>query len=282
MDPRERINEPEEAQRAALDGRQARIRTAMPGIVTAVDLAKQTLSVQPAIQGQQDFPDGTTESVSLPMLVDVPIVWPRAGGFALTFPIKVGDEVLVVFGDRCIDSWWQSGGQGAPLEPRMHDLSDAFAILAPASQPKAQELPNVSSTSVQLRNLAGTAYVEITEDADINIVSPRDVKVTAGRDFILNASARNMQNSLGVTTLTSAGLMTLTSAAGLNFGASGGSSVTMTTGPVTWNAANFNLTSAAGIGLFSVAALAHNGKNVGSTHTHGGVTTGGGSTAVPN
>lgn len=274
MDPRERINEPEEAQRAALDGRQARIRTAMPGLVTAVDLAKQTLSVQPAIQGQQDFPDGTTEAVNLPLLVDVPIVWPRAGGFALTFPIKVGDEVLVVFGDRCIDSWWQSGGVGAPLEPRMHDLSDAFAILAPASQPKAQELTNVSGTSVQLRNLAGTAYLEITEDGDINLVSPRDVKTTAGRDSKLTATGKNEQTSTGVTTIASTALMTLTSTTGLNFGATGGSTVTLNTGPITWNYT--------GAMALNGPSLLHNTKNVGSTHTHGGVTTGGGSTAAPN
>ena len=33
------------------------------------------------------------------------------------------------------DSWWQSGGIGVPIESRMHDLSDGFAILAPTSQP---------------------------------------------------------------------------------------------------------------------------------------------------
>lgn len=274
MDPRERINEPEEAQRAALDGRQARIRTAMPGIVTAVDLGKQTVSVQAAIQGQQDFPDGSTASVNLPMFVDVPIVWPRAGGYALTFPVKVGDEVLVVFGDRCIDSWWQSGGIGVALEPRMHDLSDAFAILAPASQPKAQQLANVSSTSVQIRNEAGTAYIEITDDGDINLVSPRDVKTTAGRDSKLTAAGKNEQTSTAATTITSAGLMTLSSTTGLNFGASGGSAVTLNTGPVTWNYT--------GALALNGTSLTHNAKNVGSTHTHGGVTTGGGSTAVPN
>lgn len=281
MDPRERIDDAQEAQRAALDGRQARIRTAMPGLVTAVNLAKQTVSVQPAIQGQQDSPDGSTALVNLPMLVDVPIVWPRAGGYALTFPVKVGDEVLVVFGDRCMDAWWQSGGIGVALEPRMHDLSDAFAILAPASQPKAQTLVNVSSTSVQIRNEAGTAYIEITDDGDINLVSPRDVKTTAGRDSILTAAQRNMQTSGLVTTLASTGLMTLSSAGGLTFAGTGGTPVNITSGAVTWNPASFTMNSAGGIGLTG-GGLTHNGKNVGDSHTHSGVQTGGGDTGVPN
>lgn len=274
MDPRERINEAEEATRAALDGRQARIRTAMPGIVTAVDLTRQTVSVQGAIQGQQESPDGSTAAVNLPMFVDVPIVWPRAGGYAMTFPVKVGDEVLVVFGDRCIDSWWQSGGIGAPLEPRMHDLSDAFAILAPASQPKAQALPNVSSTSVQMRNESGTAYLEITDDGDINIVSPRDIKTTAGRN--------HQQTSAALTTLQSGALMTLTSAGGLALLGTGGTGMSVTTGPVTWNPQSFTMTSSGPIALNGPSgALTHNGKNVGDTHKHSGVQTGGGNTGNP-
>lgn len=168
MDPRERLNDPEEAQRAALDGRQARIRTAIPGIVVSVDLVKQTVTVQPAIRGSVEQPDGSTLAVNVPVLPDVPICWPRAGGYAITFPVKPGDECQVIFNDRCIDAWWQSGGIGEPLEPRMHDLSDGMAHFAPTSQ--AKRLANVSATGMQMRNEAGTAYIEITDAGVINIV----------------------------------------------------------------------------------------------------------------
>ena len=46
----------------------------------------------------------------------------------MTFPIKTGDECLVVFACRAIDVWWQSGGVQPPAETRMHDLSDGFVI----------------------------------------------------------------------------------------------------------------------------------------------------------
>ena len=238
MDPRERLNDPEEAQRAALDGRQARIRTAHPGIVVSADLDAQTLSVQMAIQGAIDGPDGNTTNANMPLLVDVPICWPRAGGFALTFPVAPGDEVLVVFGDRCIDSWWQSGGVGAPLEPRMHDLSDAFAILAPTSQPK--RLTGVSGTAMQLRNEAGTAYIEITAVGDIN---------TVGRNV----------------TQTATGTMLFT-AAGIGYVSTGGV-------PVTWSAAAIALTGASlthnGINVGSTHT--HGGVQTGSGNTGGPV-----------
>ena len=190
MNREERLDDPEESLRLALENAQANIWTAMPGIVTAVDLAAQTVSVQPAIQGVVSNPDGTTQTVNLPLLVDVPIVWPRAGGFALTFPIAVGDEVLVVFGARCIDSWWQSGAVGAPAEARMHDLSDGFAILAPTSQPK--KFANVSSTNVQLRDTAGTTYVEITPGGKARVVGASAIDIEAPTINLNGSSAVNV------------------------------------------------------------------------------------------
>ncbi len=172
----ELLNDPETAMRAALDGRQAQMWTAMPGFVTAVDLTKNTVSVQPTIQGTVQDENGKIQSVNLPLLVDVPISWPKAGGFVLTLPIAVGNEVLVVFGSRCIDAWWQSGGIQKPMESRMHDLSDAFAIPGPSSLPNV--VTGVSSTGAQLRNTAGTTYVEIAADGKIKLVSPTEVDIT--------------------------------------------------------------------------------------------------------
>lgn len=177
MNREERLDDPEESLRLAMESQQAQIWTALPGVVAAVNLAAQTLSVQPTVQGSVASPNGAKQLVNLPLLVDVPIVWPRAGGFALTFPIAAGDEVLVVFASRCIDSWWQSGGIGAPAEARMHDLSDGFAILAPTSQPK--KLTGVSSTNVQLRDESGTTYVEITPDGKARVVAATQIDVEA-------------------------------------------------------------------------------------------------------
>lgn len=163
----ELLNDPEEALRVAMDGRISSVWTALPGIISKVNLGANTVEVQPAIQGIIENPDGTTKNVNMPLLVDVPIVFPSAGGFSLTFPIKVGDEVLVILACRCIDSWWQSGGIGIPAEARMHDLSDGFAIPGPKSQPK--KIASISSNNVQLRNDAGDTYLEITPSGMVKI-----------------------------------------------------------------------------------------------------------------
>lgn len=142
-----------------LDGRQACLWTALPGIIESVDLSAMTCVVQAAIQAPINDENGDTTFVNLPLLLDVPIVFPSAGGFTITFPLAAGDEVLVVFGSRAIDAWWQSGGTQKPVESRMHDLSDAFAIPGPKSQ--ANLVSGISSSKLQIRNDAGTVYLSV-------------------------------------------------------------------------------------------------------------------------
>lgn len=157
MDRAQLLNDAEEAMRLVLDGRQSNIWTSMPGIIQAVDLTAMTCAVQPAIQAKVENETGAITLQNLPLLLDVPIVYPSAGGFTLTFPIKAGDEVLVVFACRCIDAWWQLSEVQRPLEARMHDLSDGFAVPGPRSS--GNVLGSISSSKVQLRNDAGDTYL---------------------------------------------------------------------------------------------------------------------------
>jgi len=166
----ERFTDEEDAFRAMLESHQAGLWTALPCLIDSVDLTEQTVSAQPTIKGTVKNQDGTTTEVDLPLLVDVPVMFPRAGGFALTFPIAEGDECLVVFASRCIDSWWQSGGIQSQAEKRMHDLSDGFCFLAPTSQPN--KLANVSTQHTDLRNEAGDQYVRLQNNKTIRVVNP--------------------------------------------------------------------------------------------------------------
>lgn len=93
------------------------LRVAMPGIIQSFDPDTVTCIVQPAIYGQKVGDDGKVVSEAIPIIPDVPVVFPRGGGCTLTFPVKQGDECLLVFSDRCIDFWWQArrgAGAGGP------------------------------------------------------------------------------------------------------------------------------------------------------------------------
>lgn len=138
------------------------LRVCMPGIIQSFDPVEQTVTVQPAIKERVIDALGNISMVSLPLLLDVPLNVPRGGGFAFTFPIKPGDEVLVIFSDMCIDAWWSQGGVQVQAEKRRHDLSDGFAILAPTSQPR--RITNYSTTSAQLRTEDGSQCIDISQD----------------------------------------------------------------------------------------------------------------------
>ncbi|GFM38007.1 Gp138 family membrane-puncturing spike protein [Desulfovibrio psychrotolerans] len=199
MDRRERQDDPVEAMRTALDGRQAALWTALPGIVESFDPDAETVSVQPAISGTVQDEAGRSRSVNLPLLVDVPVVFPAGGGFTLTYPIRKGDECLVIFASRCIDAWWQNGGIGRPLETRMHDLSDGFAFVGPRSQVR-RLAPGVDADNVQLRTDDGKAHVTMMPDYTIRAQNPAaKVELTPAGEVSAEA---NVQITLKAPSLT--------------------------------------------------------------------------------
>lgn len=173
------IGTPTEAQRLADDNLTFRaivkavesgLRVAMPGIIASFDPDKQTVTVDLAVYDRiltglpNTIPNynPATGDVKIPTLLDVPIVIPRGGGSALTFPVNAGDECLVIFSDFCFNTWYDSGGiNNSQQRLRRHDLSDGFAILGPYSQPNV--LPNYSTDQTQLRTEDGTVFVGIDE-----------------------------------------------------------------------------------------------------------------------
>lgn len=178
MNRKERIEDDSEGIRGAMESALFDMHVSCPGIIESFNPEAKTVTVRPAIRAAVGNADGTVESQELPLLVDVPVVFPSAGGFTLTFPIKQGDDCLVVFSDSCMDAWWQSGGVQDPVEYRMHDLSDAIAIFGPLNQP--HQIPNISTENVQLRNDSGKSFIEIDSTGNITIATPGLLKFRVG------------------------------------------------------------------------------------------------------
>lgn len=251
MDRRERLDDSDlsEAMRAVLIGHQATVWTALPGIIRKVDLAKHTVEVEPAVQAKVSAPDGTTSWISIPMLVDVPILWPSGGGYTLTFPVLPGDEALVIFASRCIDSWWQLGGVQVQAELRLHDLSDGFALIGPRSQPRVLD-PAAIPEGVELRNDARTAYIRISDESNITIQTSANVQVESSGDIYVIAGA---------------GLF------------SSATDEISHTAPTIRFQGNVQITG----NLAVSGTVTNDGVSIGKTHKHSGVSTGAGQTGNP-
>ncbi|RAW71597.1 MULTISPECIES: phage baseplate assembly protein V [unclassified Photorhabdus] len=202
----ERLNRPEAVFFAMQEVISAGLYVSLPCIIQSFNADTVTITAQPAIRWKIRQKDGELESVSLPLLVDVPVIFPRGGGVTLTFPVRVGDECLVVFADRCIDYWWQSGGVQEPVDPRQHNLSDGFALIGPQSQ--QQKISNISTHTAQLRSDDGAAYIELDPNShNVTIITPAKLTATANGgteitspDIILNGNVTingNLSQGMG-------------------------------------------------------------------------------------
>jgi Phage protein Gp138 N-terminal domain/GpV Apex motif len=172
----ERLNDREESMRVILENLSKAIRCAMPGIVHSYNSVQGTCVIQLAIESRTLDADGDVTFEPIALLNDVPVNYMGGGQFVTTYPIQPGDEALVIFSDRCIDSWWQSGGVQIPADLRMHDISDGFAIIGPRSL--AKSIPNVSTTTAQFRSLDGSTFFEIASGQVANVVAPNGVNIT--------------------------------------------------------------------------------------------------------
>lgn len=132
------------------------IHVAVPAVVQSFNAEKQTVEVQPTIRERFVGYDGQINFINYPLLINVPVVYPQAGGFRITFPIEQGDECLVVFSDTPIDNWWKYGNVQNPIEQRRHDLSDGFAIFGVMNQEKLSEQSEPYTDGIAVESQSGT------------------------------------------------------------------------------------------------------------------------------
>ena len=100
------------------------VHTAFPAQIEKYDFTTAKADVKPLISAT--YPDGST--MELPVIPNVPVVWPRTSLGSISFPLQRGDGCLVICSERSIDDWLLLGGKNAPTDPRMFDLNDAIAI----------------------------------------------------------------------------------------------------------------------------------------------------------
>lgn len=279
----ERLDSPHDMLLQAFEGLQSGLWTAMPGVIQAFDPVAMTCTVQPSLMVKVQKQDYSEEWVNLPLLIHVPVVFPSAGACSITFPVKSGDEVLVVFASRCIDAWWQSGGvNNQQVEFRMHDLSDGFAIPGPRSQPRV--IGSVSTSELQIRSDDGQAVIAInptSHDIRINTTSKvtvnttGEVRATVGTNLVANVTGNIQATCTQATVNASGNIQATCSQATVN--ASGSVGVTAPTIGLTGNVTVTGLLTVTGLaslaGGMSVPAAGGVTATIAAPMTMNGTTT---------
>lgn len=167
------MNELASLLRLAVSEHLRNVNTCLPGRVVDYDPATQTATIQPLLKNK--LPDGTEET--LPPLIKVPVVFPRAGGASITYPLSKGDGVMLNFSQRSLDEWKGNGGEQLVDDPRMLDLSDAIAT------PGLIDSKNGGGASDCLELKLGDSFVRVFADkvvigASTVIISADDISIT--------------------------------------------------------------------------------------------------------
>lgn len=169
--------------RIAIRQNQAELHVSLPGRIDSYDVAEQKADIQLLLQRVLVDTDGVElPAETLPILHDVPIAFPRGGGYFLSWPLAEGDLVHVVFVERSTDQYL--GGDGnltKPLDFRMHNISDAVAY--PGYYPRALSLADAHGDNAVWGKDGGTQIHVKDGEIDLGSENAADFVALAQKVF---------------------------------------------------------------------------------------------------
>ena len=146
--------------------------TSLPAKVTSYNSVEQTVSARPVMN--EPFKDGDVSE--FPEIDHIPVVFTGGGGGVLTFPIKEGDEVLLIFSSRNFDTWWVTGEtQELSSTQRYNDITDAIAILGLTSKDKSVK---AKTDAVELKYKGSRITFKEDGAAELLVNGDLDIRAT--------------------------------------------------------------------------------------------------------
>ncbi len=165
------------------------VATSIPGHVASFDHDRQMAQIQIGIQ-RVDI-NGT--SFDPPPLIEVPVYVYGGSEFSIDIQIDPGDEGIILFSQRCIDAWVNTGGIANNPILRFHDFSDAYFLPGLRSQPG--KITGHNNNGIRLRDKTGASYIWLKNDGDAEIkVGVLNVvgEVTVTGDVHADTSGKNV------------------------------------------------------------------------------------------
>jgi hypothetical protein len=119
----------QDAIRAAIEAGQRQSHTNLPGIVVSYNAATKRADVQPALNRLVPTEiDGEFTSEKLPVIPDVPVMWPAGGGSWFQGDLLPGEGVLLVCCEADPSEYLRRGSVSDPADVRRASLAHAVAI----------------------------------------------------------------------------------------------------------------------------------------------------------
>jgi hypothetical protein len=144
----------------AIDNRLLDVHTALIGRIEKYDAHTQHADIQPMLKRVISANDGRMIQEDLPLLVDIPVLFPRAGHFFISLPIQSGDYVQVIFNETSIDDFLT---ESAPTFVSNQRFTLQGAVAIPGIFPLSKALQSTHKSNLVMGLDAG---VQIHIDAE--------------------------------------------------------------------------------------------------------------------
>lgn len=135
------------------------IELSLPGRIERYDASTQQIDAQVLIKKAHEDEEGNQVVERVPVICNVPVLFPSGGGFRLTLPLAVGDPVTLIFSASSLDKWSAQGGEVDPMNTNRFSLADCFAF--PGGRDFAHPLASAPTSSMSIGKDGGPT-IEIT------------------------------------------------------------------------------------------------------------------------
>ncbi len=206
-----------EAIQSHIDNFEANLYTNLPAKVISYDNITQRVVCQPVMY--EAYSSGESQEHAY---IKCPLIQLGSGNGALTFPVNVGDEVLLHMSSRDFGTWWDtSTAPSLSATQRFNDYSDSIATLGLKSKNNSLEAStdnvelfyNSSSgeelskikllqdKSVEITSQAGSK-VHLLSDGNIEITTANTIKIQNSQEELISLMSEFVQEVSNITTNT--------------------------------------------------------------------------------
>lgn len=163
---------------AQIQGEREEMWGELPGEIVEWDPKTQTAKIQPLYKKRLNG-----EPTMLPELEDVPVRFPRIGGFVITMPVKAGDKVTLRPQMRNSELYHENDGPYEAADARSFSLSDMEAFLDGGESLK-RPIEEFNDQNLEIRTEEGFPKIEMAPDGTIRLMTSEDVFIEIKSDGI--------------------------------------------------------------------------------------------------
>ena len=127
-------------------------------------------------------------------LTEVPLIILGAGGANITLPDPVGTVCLILFMDRNIDAFIETGETYTPDTARMHDFTDAVAISTIKTLVNPIKDYDTETVTIQYQN----SNIKVKDAISLN--AKNDININSVSKIVLNSSDVKTTGNFSVAT----------------------------------------------------------------------------------